>query len=169
MDGNSELSQKDQEFEAPKPELQPQRKPLIARITNSVRTAVEALVPIDKRIPLDEINQQIVAEKVKTVKYNLLNERRGENPRSPFTIVDVLVDMNYMTHKTSMRTADYREKFPKEYDRVREILHSFVTEGALEAQISDESDSHKEHTKYKIVDLDLLDEISQRKPPQLTS
>ncbi len=165
MDGNSELSQKDQSFEAPKPELQPQKKPLIARIASSLRSAAETLIPRDEKISLDKIDQPMVAEKLKYVNYNLLNERRGENPRSPFTIVDVLNSLGYIS---PLNTSDYKEKFPDQYSKVRQILNNLTHQGILDAEMFDR-DTHNEEMVYKINNLDQLDRIAAEKPPQLTT
>lgn len=169
MDNNSEGSPKDQDFETPKLELKPQREPFFKRMQNAARstigTIVETVVPFDKKIPLDEIDQSVVANTLLGVNYNILRERRGEDPRSPFTIVDVMSELGY---RTPSITADYKEKFPKEYSKLRQILNTLAHEGILEAK-QQPDDPHRENVIYRIQDLDQLTDLSIQKPQELTT
>lgn len=117
-----------------------------------------------EKIPLEQIDEASVA---RTIYWQIgtPNMRLVKDPwANPFSIVDVLANMG---HVGTWVDTDYRQKFPKEYQKTRVVLAKLVDQGALEA-FAASADLNKETLLYKVKDENILKNLADKVKDQVT-
>ena len=136
------------------------------RVFSKAKELGKELVPQDEKIPVKDINIHSVA---KTIVDNVTHpyyERVGrEIGDISFDITKVITNMGYIAPSAY---ADYQTKFPEAYQVTRRSLWDLRQLEALDMEIREDSNTHKENTFYRVRDLNRLTDIANN-PPQKPS
>ncbi|MCL4386976.1 hypothetical protein M1307_01090 [Patescibacteria group bacterium] len=113
------------------------------------------LLPIDEKIPLEEIDAQRVA---RVIYENVRNPLTEDPWRNPFDITTVMANAGYIG---LLNTTDYRERFPQEYAEFQKSLRELATQGAIEGRVIQDPNLHNETMFYNVVNPELLQGIAK--------
>jgi len=138
-------------------------RPLAQRALEVLRSVKDLFAPGIETVPFDQIDEISVAQTIKGSLYNTVAATAGQDPWNPFDITDVLVSMG---HVAMLRSADYQKQFPREYQTTRAALRDLQDEGVVDMRMKDAPTSHGEWNVYKVINPDLLTQVSKRARPQ---
>ncbi|PIR80098.1 MAG: hypothetical protein COU25_01925 [Candidatus Levybacteria bacterium CG10_big_fil_rev_8_21_14_0_10_35_13] len=153
------INEKGEKQEASTGQRNHTRRPLLRKAIDLLRKAGGELLPNDKKVSLEEINEHTVARVINQSLGNPLQEKiNGDRYANPFDIVSVIAGLGYIAPSSF---ADYMEKFPDEYQATRVALWKLHQQGVLDISDQEQSNPHGEIRYYKVVDRDLLGKIAQ--------
>lgn len=135
------------------------RRPFLGKVLGVLKKIGKEVIVRDEKIPLEQINEQSVANAISQRLGNPLQEKvNGDRYANPFDIVSVITELGYIAPSSF---ADYMKKFPKEYQATRVALWNLHQQGVLDINDQEQSSPHGEIRYYKVVDSDLLNQIAQ--------
>lgn len=123
-------------------------------LTQAGNTLNETFAIRNKKVPIEEINEQKIAETILQKLGNPLRESRFANP---FDITDVIANLGYIG---VFNTTDYLKKFPDVYGKTKQALWSLEQDGIIESKHFDEPDMRGETIEYKVTDEKKLQSLS---------
>lgn len=134
-------------------------RPLAQRVIGALKIVKDTFAPGIEEIPFDQIDEISVAKAIRENLYNAVAATAGKDPWNPFDITDVLAGMG---HTAMLRSADYQRQFPREYQAARIALKELQVDRVIDMQIKDMPTSHGEWNVYKVINPDLLVQVTQR-------
>lgn len=141
----------------------PGRRSLMESVKNFLKKRVESL-PHYEKIPLENISANAVAEAIDKYIRDKYQEREGGDPWwLDFDISQMMGVMGYSTGLRGIFFADYRERFPDEYQATRRALWQLAQAGVLEMKMLDKPNVHHERTLYHVISPRLLGDFAQGK------
>ncbi len=123
-----------------------------------VRRIVEAVSPLDNRVPFESINDKTAAWVIETFLGNPLQKRvGGDRWANEFSLPTILAS----TGSVSPLEKDYMKAFPREFPVWRQAVQKLVSAGILQAVSLEQPDYNNETIHYKVVNTERLKEFAQ--------
>lgn len=127
----------------------PTARKVLSQAFKDVKEGLASLDVREKKVPLEEITEQKVAQVIDQNLYNPLRETLGQDKRLPFDVTHVLTNMGYI----SATPDNYQQKFPDAYRLSRIALLRLYHQGILDIALDDQGTNvHGEDMHYKVAD-----------------
>ncbi len=156
-DGNTE---KPNLIEKPKPQTPTRTANFRQKLAGIAKATVDNLIVTEKKVPVEEITTDKIADTILNKLGNPLQERMGQNRyANPFDITSVITELGYVGVWSN---TDYLRKFPQVYNATRQALFTLEQEGVLESRDFEEPNVHGETKYYKVTDAQILSNFVTR-------